>query len=124
MRGLGDCRMPSARATYGRVTGAARPKNRARVRDDDRCRSPSGSLPRASATFARVSATYAGSLRLPRNGTGARYGASDSTRRRSSGMERISSSSVHFLKVTIPLNETYQPAESATSARLAGPVKQ
>ena len=72
----------------------------------------------------RCRLTHAGSLRFPRYGTGARYGASDSTRRRSSGTRRMTSSSVHFLKVTMPLNDTYQPTASAASASAAEPVKQ
>src|SRR3981081_3240776 len=44
--------------------------------------------PLSSATLAAVWATKAGSLVLPRVGTGARYGASVSTSRRSSGMSR------------------------------------
>ena len=59
---------------------------------------------------------------FPLKGTGARYGESDSTSRRSPGTSRSRSSSVHFLKVTIPLNETYQPASSANSASEWEPV--
>lgn len=44
-----------------------------------------GSTPRSVASAWAVNATYAGRLRLPRCGTGARNGASVSTRRRSAG---------------------------------------
>ena len=53
-----------------------------------------GSSSGSAATRCSVNATHAGSLRLPRWGTGARYGASDSTSRRSSGPRRSNSSSV------------------------------
>ena len=58
---------------------------------------------------------------LSLNGTGARYGESDSTSSRSRGTSRSSSSSVHFLNVTIPLNDTYQPAAMACSASRVRP---
>src|SRR5688572_8854613 len=59
-----------------------------------------------SASLLSVCRTNAGSLTFPRCGTGARYGASVSTRMRSSGADlataRISSA---FLKVRMPENE-------------------
>ena len=71
---------------------------------------------RATARRPTVKETHAGSLRLPRCGTGARYGASDSTRRRSSGIKRRSASSVQFLNVMMPLKDTYQPTSIAARA--------
>ena len=53
-------------------------------------RPPSGT-PRSCAISAATCATYAGSLRLPRNGTGARYGESVSISSRSSGTRRATS---------------------------------
>src|SRR6185437_2755597 len=47
-----------------------------------------GSSFRASASASSVWMTYAGSLRLPRTGCGARYGASVSARIRSTGTSR------------------------------------
>src|SRR5438128_1032560 len=44
--------------------------------------SRSAPRPRAEASLASVRLTHAGSLRWPRCGTGARYGASDSTSKR------------------------------------------
>src|SRR4051812_35075715 len=63
--------------------------------------------PRVRASTAAVSTTYAGSLRRPRRGSGARYGASVSTRIRSGGNSAaISRSAFDFLKVSTPENET------------------
>ena len=104
-----------ARRSRGFYSGVARlrqPESGARSPRRAR-RAPRRSTPRAAARRATVSATHAGSLRLPRCGTGARYGASDSTSRRSSGTRRSSASSVHFLNVTMPLNDTYHPTSSA-----------
>lgn len=84
--------------------------------------SSSRSVLLAEATFASVWMTHAGSLRFPRNGTGARYGESDSSRSLSSGTNRSSASSAHFLKVTIPLKDTYQPDSIANSASEWEPV--
>src|SRR5689334_8490759 len=78
----------------------------------------SADTPRADARRPTVSATHAGSLRLPRCGTGARYGESDSANNRSFGTKRRSASSVQFLNVMMPLKETYQPASSAAFARV------
>ena len=47
--------------------------------------------PRTAARLSTTFATNAGSLRLPRNGTGARYGESVSTRNRSGGTIRATS---------------------------------
>jgi len=61
--------------------------------------------------------TYAGSLRLPRNGTGARYGASVSINRRSSGIVRAASRrSTDFGNVAIPGMETENPVPKARVA--------
>jgi len=59
--------------------------------------------PFTSATLRAVSTTNAGSLRFPLHGTGARYGASVSTSKRSSGVRRTAArSSSAFGKVMIP----------------------
>src|SRR5690242_15171434 len=84
--------------------------------------SSSGVVLRAAARRATVRLTQAGSFRLPRYGTGARYGESDSASKRSSGMSRSNSSSTHFLNVTIPLKETYQPTSNASCASAREPV--
>src|SRR3984885_5662753 len=66
--------------------------------------------PRASASTLAISTTYAGSLRLPRNLPGARYGASVSTMMRSAGSSAARSRSASdFLKVRIPVNEIKSP---------------
>src|SRR4051812_3535608 len=66
----------------------------------------SGVTPRTSASTLATSDTYAGSLRLPRYGIGARYGASVSIRKRSAGTSlAIARRSAEFLKVTMPVNE-------------------
>src|SRR5687768_1575015 len=119
--GTGDGRERGA--TYRCATGVARPKSPAVFRTTTSPRD-SLSMPLAAATFDSVCVTYAGWFRFPRYGTGARYGASDSTRIRSKGIDLIRSSSVQRLKVTTPLNETYHPAFNAASASVVGPVKQ
>src|SRR5215469_18331064 len=58
--------------------------------------------PRARASANTVSRTNAGSLRLPRCGTGARYGASVSTSRRSAGHTVRYSGCPQLLNVIIP----------------------
>ena len=76
-----------------------------RVRD----RPPTGT-PRSCAISAATCGTYAGWLRLPRNGTGARYGESVSISRRSSGTRRATSfTSCAFLNVTMPESEMWKP---------------
>ncbi len=73
----------------------------------------SGSTPLTSASARAVWATKAGSLRLPRCGTGARKGASVSTSMRSSGTARATSRSAsEFLKVATPEKETESPSSS------------
>src|SRR5665213_422270 len=63
-------------------------------------------VPRTAATASPTTATHAGSFRCPRCGTGAKYGASVSTRIRSSGTKRAASRSAPaFLNVTMPLTE-------------------
>src|SRR3954453_10528590 len=62
-----------------------------------------GVRPWISARTEAVCTTQAGSLRLPRNGTGAKYGASVSTSRRSTGTSRaMSRSSWDLGKVRMP----------------------
>ena len=56
--------------------------------------------PRSSASLRAVSTTNAGSFRLPRLGTGARYGASVSTRMRSAGATRRGFLNVRALSET------------------------
>ncbi len=59
--------------------------------------------PLMAANTRAVCATFAGSLRLPRTGTGARYGASVSTSSRSSGRSRaMARNSSDFGKVRMP----------------------
>src|SRR6185437_3234217 len=71
------------------------------------CAISSADTPRASARTLAVSTTYAGSLRFPRNGSGARYGASVSTRTRSGGRAAaISRNAPEFLNVRMPVNDT------------------
>src|SRR5262245_49540083 len=66
----------------------------------------SSATPFSSASILAVWTTKAGSLVLPRNGTGARYGASVSTKSRSSGTVLITSRNApEFLKVAIPDTE-------------------
>src|SRR3984957_7292442 len=79
--------------------------------------------PRASASTLAISTTYAGSLRLPRNLPGARYGASVSTMMRSAGSSAASSRSASdFLKVRIPVNEIESPKAIAFIASSRPPV--
>ena len=69
----------------------------------------SNETPRVSASTFAVSTTKAGSLRLPRNGKGARYGASVSTRMRSAGNSAaITRKAAEFLNVRMPVKETKQ----------------
>src|SRR5207247_3864011 len=63
------------------------------------------SAPRARASARATSRTNAGSLRRPRCGAGARYGASVSTKRRSAGQSDSRTEEVQFRNVIIPLNE-------------------
>src|SRR5437773_10157642 len=71
--------------------------------------------PRSSAARAATSRTKPGSLRRPRCGTGARYGASVSSRSRSAGHSLMRCCSVQFLKVIMPLNEKYALIASPAS---------
>src|SRR6266851_3032403 len=77
--------------------------------------------PRARASAAATADTYAGSLRLPRWGTGARYGASVSTSSRSRGHAITRSASVQFLKVIMPLKEKYA-AIAIPASNTCGPA--
>src|SRR5262249_35723534 len=80
----------NSRKKFSRVTAASCP----------------GSMPLSVATAAAGAATKAGSLRLPRYGTGARYGASVSTSSRSSGSSRaIARRSSALRNVTMPDSE-------------------
>src|SRR5437870_2147358 len=63
--------------------------------------------PRARASASATARTKAGSLRFPRWGTGARYGPSVSTSRRSGGQAVRRSVIAQFLKVIMPLKEKY-----------------
>src|ERR1700722_2389935 len=83
----------------------------------------SSETPRASASTFATSTTYAGSLRLPRNLPGARYGASVSTMMRSAGNSAASSrSACDFLNVRMPVNEIERPSAIAFIASSRPPV--
>src|SRR5262249_4632418 len=85
----------------------------------------SSDTPRTSAKTLAVSTTYAGSLRLPRNLPGARYGASVATRMRLIGNSwAMEGRSLEFLKVRIRVKETWGPSLMARRARSGPPVKQ
>src|SRR5215475_14457365 len=88
------------------------------------CREISSSeTPRASASTFATSTTYAGSLRLPRNFPGARYGASVSTMMRSAGSSAASArKSSDFLNVRMPVNEIDRPSSIAFIASSRPPV--
>ena len=78
---------------------------------------PRAARPRRRAISAATCGTKAGWLRLPRCGTGARYGESVSISRRSSGTRRATSfRSCAFLNVTMPENEMWKPRSSAARA--------
>src|SRR5262249_36446605 len=71
------------------------------------CAMSSTLSPRVCASTRAVSVTYDGSLRLPRHGPGARYGASVSTKMRSGGSSAaIARRSSDRLNVRMPENET------------------
>src|SRR3989449_3049033 len=72
----------------------------------------SSDSPRARASASATARTKAGSLRFPRWGTGARYGPSVSTSRRSGGQAVRRSVIVQFLKVIMPLKEKYADRKS------------
>src|SRR4051812_6147580 len=93
------------RDTHGSV-GTGRPN--ASVAFASICRSSAPtSSPRVSASTASVWRTFAGSLRFPRSGCGARYGLSVSARMRSTGTAAAEAlSSAAFGNVTLPANET------------------
>src|ERR1700678_2859591 len=108
-----------AAAFTGGGTLLNRRKKFAVVRSDISC----SETPRASASTLAISTTYAGSLRLPRNLPGARYGASVSTMMRSAGSSAASSRDASdFLKVRIPVNEIERPRAIAFIASSRPPV--
>src|SRR5438552_236891 len=76
--------------------------------------------PRARASASATARTKAGSLRFPRWGTGARYGPSVSTSRRSGGQSVRRSAIVQFLKVIMPLKEKYA-ATAIPASNTPGP---
>src|SRR3546814_1391106 len=79
----------------------------------------------SSATRAPTAVTHAGWLRLPRCGTGARYGLSVSTSRESIGHSLAASwRSVADGNVTIPLNDSIAPRSRQRRASSGPPVKQ
>ena len=80
---------------------------------------------RSRAISSATCTTSAGWLRLPRCGTGARYGLSVSISMRSSGTRRATScSATAFLNVTMPENEMWKPRSSAARATSQVSVKQ
>src|SRR6266581_3131719 len=78
--------------------------------------------PRARAAASATARTKAGSLRFPRWGTGARYGPSVSTSRRSGGQAVRRSVIVQFLKVIMPLKEKYA-AIAIPASNTPGPAR-
>src|SRR5450756_738641 len=85
----------------------------------------SRSTPSTSAITRIVIGTRYGAFGRPRNGSGARYGASVSTRTRSSGTSRSAARSPSaFRKVTVPANDRYQPRSTQRRAISASPEKQ
>src|SRR5437868_7308802 len=90
------------------------------------CREISSSeTPRASASTFAISTTYDGSLRLPRNLPGARYGASVSTMMRSGGSSPARSRKFcDFLNVMMPVKEIERPKDIAFIARSRPPASQ
>src|SRR5262249_36845673 len=80
---------------------------------------------RDPARQAVVWTTFAGSFRLPRKGTGDRYGLSVSTSRRFSGtVAATRRRSAAFLYVSIPAKDRYSPIATPASAIAALPVKE
>src|SRR5204862_853169 len=93
------------------------PNTRAALRSTTRS-SSSYATPRSSATCSAVSTTFAGSFGFPRTGCGLRYGASVSTRSRSSGTSRAAAwRSVAFGYVTLPAKEHMYPRATHSSSR-------
>src|ERR1035441_2402621 len=81
--------------------------------------------PRNSANLRAVSFTKDGSFRLPRCGTGAKYGESVSINMRSSGTSSAASRICCALgKVRLPAKEIIKPMSSARFAWSQFPVKQ
>src|SRR3989475_618688 len=78
----------------------------------------SSDCPRARASASATARTKAGSLRLPRWGTGARYGPSVSTSSRSGGQAVRRSVIVQFLNVIMPLKEKYAAIANPASNTL------
>src|SRR5204862_446473 len=81
---------------------------------------PATDAPGARASASATARTKAGSLRFPRWGTGARYGPSVSTSRRSGGQAVRQSVIAQFLKVIMPLKEKYA-AIAIPAANTPGP---
>src|SRR5512132_4642591 len=87
--------------------------------------SVASSSPRAAANAASVCATKLGSLRRPRIGTGARYGASVSINRLSAGSAAaVRRSPSLFLNVNMPENEMKKPICTAALASAWPELKQ
>ena len=85
----------------------------------------SSSTSRTSAPFLAIKETKAGSLDFPRCGTGAKYGASVSTKILSLGISlKVFANSSDFLKVITPLAEIKAPKSNKSKANLFEPVKQ
>src|SRR5437588_2446581 len=121
-RGLRPQPVPlQERARLSGTEHHAQPNNRAAFAEVARATSSAGT----SFTVAIASATsetYAGSLDLPRCGTGVRNGASVSTTIRSRGARAAASRrSLAFLNVTTPANDRIAPASNARVASCAPP---
>ena len=84
----------------------------------------SGVVPRSSARRAAVAVRSAGSLRLPRCGAGARYGASVSISSRSSGTRSSERRASQLRNVIMPLHDTHSPRPRAASSTSGPALKQ
>ena len=117
--------LPESDHRFRRGVNARRAEQRVEVARDERAHGLDRDAARRRRRPVVVSATHAGSLRLPRCGTGARKGASVSTSTRSSGTNAATSRRVlAFGKVTMPESEMKNPRSSARRASSTVPLKQ
>ena len=104
-----------AAVPWPRYAAASAP-NAARAFTSVRAETSSTLTPSTSATARALSTTYAGSFRLPRNGTGARYGQSVSSTMRSIPTARTASRSAPaVLNVTTPPIPSHKPNSEVNS---------
>ena len=105
--------------------GAGEAEGRVGVPVDLRARAPRAPSPRTSASAASVWRTFAGSLRLPRRGWGARYGLSVSARILSAGTAAAALPEVDRLRVRDVAGEgDVVPAARAAVSSRSGAEKQ